>query len=158
VIQVYIAAPFPRYRDALAARTALDRAGIRSTARWIDRAATLTGHDALTTAVAEKAIEENDADLRSADALVALCFKREGCEQWGEVARAIEWRKRVALVVSGPSWPLVAYRRGVTVCCDVASAAACFVKQLSRPGKPRGVSHDPLEWPADLRVRQFPKT
>ena len=38
------------------------------------------------------------------------------------------------------------------------NGVACFVKQLSRPGMPRGVSHDPSEWPADLRVRQWPKT
>jgi len=29
----------------------------------------------------------------------------------------------------------------------------CFVKQLDRDGR---VSHDPAEWPKDLRVREFP--
>ena len=112
---VFISAPFPRFAQAQVARDMLKQAGIGSTARWIDQAATLTGHDALTTAVAEKAIEENDADLRAADVVIALAWKREGCEQWGEVARALEWGKPVLLVLNDPSVPLVGYRPGVVV-------------------------------------------
>ena len=122
MITCFISAPFPRYLDAMAARTELDRAGIRSTARWLDQAAALKGHDALTPKVAAKAIEENDTDLRAADFCLALAWKREGCEQWGELARALEWGIPVLFVPHDMGLPLMAFRRGCFVCSTLAVA------------------------------------
>lgn len=124
---VFIAAPFRKCRAAEDARAELSRAGIRCTSRWIDQACALGGHDSFTAEVAAKAIHENDSDLQSADVCVALYYPGKGCEMFGEVARALEWRKPVYLVVRDSSWPLVAYRPGVTLCASVAAVVETLV-------------------------------
>jgi hypothetical protein len=121
VNSAFISAPFNRCREAADARDDLVAAGIVVRTRWIDQAIARGGHDRLTSESAAQAIAENDADLRAADVCVALCYPPEGCEMWGEIARALEWGKPVYLVC-GSARPLVAYRRGVVLCASVGDA------------------------------------
>jgi len=121
VNSAFISAPFNRCREAADARDNLVAAGIVVRTRWIDQAIARGGHDRLTSESAAQAIAENDADLRAADVCVALCYPPEGCEMWGEIARALEWGKPVYLVC-GSARPLVAYRRGVVLCASVGDA------------------------------------
>jgi hypothetical protein len=132
VIQVYIAAPFKRHAEAARMRARLAEVGHDSTARWIDQAAASSGVDALTLDSATQAIRQNDADEGAADVVLALYFHKEGCEMFGEVARALEWGIPVVmLLVDGEHEPLASFREGVVATTD-EDAAVRLVKWATR--------------------------
>ena len=126
-MRVYVAAPFCRAVEALAAHHALVAVGLQPVSRWVRYALESGGVDAPSPEVARHAISQNDDDVVSADAVLALSYPREGGEMFAEVRFALLLGKPV-LWVQGRQI-LSAHRRGVVLVASLSEAVAWLVER-----------------------------
>lgn len=120
--RVYVAAPYLVPILAREAHERLREVGFTPTSTWAARA---TGPECLTDGFALAAIAENDFDLLSSDAVIALAREGAGGEMFCEISRALV--ERIPVFWVGTRKILSCYRRGV-VCCDSVEEAITKAK------------------------------
>ena len=123
--RIFISAPFRRYREAAKADAELTAAGLVVRARWIPEACILHGSAELNSKLAKESYTMCDEDLFAADAVLALCYPREGAGMWDELSYARECRHLpIVAVVGRESWqyPLPLWRPNVIRVATVQDA------------------------------------
>lgn len=76
-----------------------------------------------------------------------------GSKNWTENKNKVDWVIVGAETGPGRRECKLEWVRSIVQQCQ-AAGVPCFVKQVEVNGK---ISHDPNEWPVDLRVRQWPE-
>jgi hypothetical protein len=98
--------------------------GFIVTSSWHEKASGPEQLDRMTEAQRQRIIEQNDHDIASAD--VMLLLAEAACrETYAEAARALILDQPVVWV--GDTYPLSAYRHGVTRCSTLAAAMDVLV-------------------------------
>ena len=123
--RVYIAAPWGRAREAVAAGEALRAVGLVTTSRWIAFALASKGVDAPDAEAARVGIDMNDQDLSTSDAVLALSFAGEGGEMFAEVRFALVLNLPVVWVRGRQT--LSAWRPGVVLVDDLAEGVTALL-------------------------------
>lgn len=131
-MRVYVAAPFGRVAEALEAHALLVSAGLTPSARWVEAASKLTGKESLSWGYegSGRAIAENDADLATSAAVIAMAWPGEGGEMFAEVRFFTDLGRPLYWV--GERKILSAYRPGVVHVGSLDEAVAKCVMQRDR--------------------------
>ena len=101
----------------------------------------------------EPLLEDINFEYPKISSYEAEAFSTYGCPDWFKPLKGIDWI--ITGCESGPKRRpcKLEWVRNIRDQCRAANVPL-FVKQLSINGK---VSHDPNEWPEDLRIREYPK-
>ena len=130
----YIAAPLSKYLDADEVAQRLRAEGYICAPRWLAVARSLGGQETGGPVEAAVAIEQNDADVRHSDFVVALAYPSLGREMWCETRYAQTLAIPVYWVIPPEvAPPLSAWRRGSVVVASVDAALAA-IRQRHRVG------------------------